>query len=381
MKRKGLTLYIHIGCWLLFTFFIAAFLNNSGRNNSSWPQTILSLPFLLFVLFYVLVFYLNMYVLMPGFFLKKKYLAYTLIFIALFAACFYVKPFEHVMQDAQRNSLIPAHLNEANNRAFPRPPDLKGESRFTPIPGAPMNRPPVVQNRRIRMDIISLILFFMTMAGSAMLVLSKQWRVTEENKSLVEIQKVKAELAFLKAQVSPHFLFNTLNNIYALAITKSEHTASGILHLSNIMRYVTDEAKEDFVPVEQEIACINDFIALQKLRLGKKVTLDYTATGEYGNTKVAPLILMAFIENAFKHGVSNNIPSYIRIAIHVDERNVSLRTENTIIKDSEKDNRDGIGLLNAKQRLDLLYPGLHRLQMSGDKEKFTVVLTLDNIPA
>jgi LytS/YehU family sensor histidine kinase len=257
---------------------------------------------------------------------------------------------------------------------------MNRENRPIPPARAPINGPPG-EARQLRIDIVSLILFFMAMAGSAMLVLSKQWRITEKNRSLVEIQKIKAELAFLKTQVSPHFLFNTLNNIYALAITKNESTASGILRLSNIMRYVTDEAKEDFVPVEKEIACINDYIALQKLRLGKKVTLDYTVTGEFSNIKVAPLILMAFIENTFKHGVSNHMPVRISIAIHINEAVIKLRTQNIIIPKDEENKRNGIGLLNARQRLELLYPGSHKLTISSNNGMFTVDLALDNIPS
>lgn len=109
--------------------------------------------------------------------------------------------------------------------------------------------------------------------------------------------------------------------------------------------------------------------------------LDYTLTGEYGATKVAPLILMAFIENAFKHGISNNIPSHINVAINVNELSINLRTQNTIIKKNEDNNRNGIGLLNARQRLGLLYPGSHKLQVSENDGKFTVILVLDNIQA
>ena len=263
---------------------------------------------------------------------------------------------------------------------MPPPPYMNRENPPAPPAGVPINKPPA-EAGQLRIDIVSLILFFMTMAGSAMLVLSRQWRLTEKNKSLIEIQKIKAELAFLKAQISPHFLFNTLNNIYALAITKNENTASGILRLSNIMRYVTDDAKEDFVPVEKEIACINDFIELQKLRLGKKVTLDYTLTGEYGNTKVAPLILIAFIENAFKHGISNHMPARISIAININEPRISLSTQNIIIPKSEENNRNGIGLFNARQRLEQLYPGSHKLQINSGNGIFTVDLVLDNISA
>lgn len=378
MNRNGSKILAHIGCWLLFILLIAAFLNNSSRDSNNWLQTIFSLSFLLFILFYAFIFYVNLYVLMPYLFLKKKYAVYTIIAITLLAACFYIKPFEQIIQYNRIN--MPPQTGEINNRDMPPPPFMNRGNRPEPPAGALINRPPA-EAGQLRIDIVSLILFFMAMAGSAMLVLSKQWRITEKNRSQVEIQKIKAELAFLKTQISPHFLFNTLNNIYALAITKNENTASGILRLSNIMRYVTDEAKEDFVPVEKEIACINDFIALQKLRLGKKVTLDYTLTGEYGNIKVAPLILMAFIENTFKHGVSNHMPARISIAITINERGISLRTQNMIMRKGEENNRKGVGLFNARQRLELLYPGAHELQVSSNNEIFTVDLVLDNVPA
>ncbi|MCO5235332.1 MAG: histidine kinase [Chitinophagaceae bacterium] len=374
MNRNRLTIYTHVGGWLLFAFLITSFLNNV-RGDGSWMQIILSVPFLIFILFYMGVFYLNLYVLMPYLVLKKHYLVYTLIAIALFAGCFYARPFEQLIRRARENAMMQMHPHNVADRMFPLRPGFQGNNRPTPPPGAFMNRPAMLQ-KQFRIDLLSLILFLMAMAAGAMLVLAKQWRITERNKALVEIQKVKAELAFLKVQVSPHFLFNTLNNIYALAITKNENTASGILRLSNIMRYVTDEAKEDFVPIVKEIGCINDFIELQKLRLSKNSTLDYSVTGKYGNVKIAPLILMAFIENVFKHGISNHTSTKASIAIHVNEKGISLKTRNAVIR--KNDNRDGIGLINVKQRLELLYPGLHKLQISEDNGIFTVILELGN---
>ncbi len=379
MNRKGLHIFTHMGCWLLFIFLIAAFLNNSNGNNSNWLQTIFSLPFLLFVIFFILLFYFNLYVLMPYLFLKKKYAVYTITAVALLAVCFYVKPFEQVMQHSRGNEAMQSRPNEMNNRGMPPPPHITGKNRPAPPPlsRTPMNMPPA-ETRKVRIDIISLVLFFMAMAGSAMLVLSKQWRITEKNKALVEVQKAKAELAFLKAQISPHFLFNVLNNIYALVITKNDNAASGILRLSNIMRYVTDDAPADFVPVEKEIACINDFIALQKLRSGKNTTVNYTVTGEYGNVMVAPLILMAFVENTFKHGISNNLPAAININISVKEQTIHLTTQNAIFKKKHPEARDGVGLQNVVQRLELLYPRRHQLHINTENDIFEVLLVLQN---
>lgn len=375
MNRNRVIIYTHIGGWLLFLFLITSFLNNA-IDSETWLQIMWSVPFLIFILFYVIVFYLNLYVLMPYLFLKKNYVAYTLVVVLLFVACFYTKPFERIIQRSRANSQIQIRMNGTDNRVFPMPPAFRGDNRSTPPRDRFINRPGVPK-RQFSIDLISLILFFMTMAGSAMLVLAAQWRITEKNKVLVEIQKVNAELAFLKAQISPHFLFNTLNNIYALAITKSENTASGILRLSNIMRYVTEKAKEDFVPIEKEIAFINDFIALQELRLSRNSALTYEVTGVYENVKIAPLILIAFIENVFKHGISTNIPTKSSIAIHISELSITLRTQNTVIKKNE--NRNGIGLINVKQRLDVLYPDHYKLKMNEDDNVFTVVLVLDNV--
>lgn len=375
MNRNRVIIYTHIGGWLLFVFLITSFLSNV-RGDESWMRIILSAPFLLFILFYVIVFYLNLYVLMPYLFLKRNYVAYTGIAVLLFIVCFFAKPFAQIIRSPRISPQMQIERDSIRNRAFPMPPGFRGNDRSIPPPGRFMNRGAMPQ-KSLPIDLISLILFFMTMSGSAMLVLAAQWRITEKNKVLVEIQKVKAELAFLKAQISPHFLFNTLNNIYALAITKNENTASGILRLSNIMRYVTEKAKEDFVPVEKEIAFINDFIALQKLRLSKNSVLTYEVMGEYENVKIAPLILIAFIENVFKHGISTNIPTKASIAININELTITLRTQNTIIKRNE--NRDGIGLINVRQRLDLLYPGRYKLKMNEDDNVFTVVLVLDNV--
>lgn len=369
MNRSSFKIVIHILCWLFFACLIAAFLQNGNMSGQSWLQIIFSFRFLAFTGFYAFIFYLNFYVLMPRFFLRKNYLAFGVIAISLFAAAFYIKPFEQVMQ-ASRSS---------ERMRSPAPPLFESGNR-PPLQG---NRPPperrgMPPGKGQKIDIISLILYFMAMAGSAMLVLSKQWRIAEKNKALVEAQKANAELAFLKAQISPHFLFNVLNNIYALVITKNDNAASSILRLSNIMRYVTDDARADFVPIEKEIACVNDFIALQKMRLSKNVKVNYTVTGGYGNVTIAPLILMAFVENTFKHGVSNNQPSEINIDLHINELAVNLKTQNTWFQKRKEEAREGVGLQNVQQRLELLYTCKYQLRFNTDHDVFKLVLVLQN---
>ncbi|GAB3017016.1 hypothetical protein GCM10027051_22090 [Niabella terrae] len=217
----------------------------------------------------------------------------------------------------------------------------------------------------------------MTLAGSSLLVLSRQWRIAENNKSKAEVQKIRAEMAFLKAQVSPHFLFNTLNNIYALALTKSDKTPAALLRLSNIMRYITDEASQDFVPLEKEIAAINDYIELQKLRMGKMTGLQYSLKGVYVGTRLAPLVLMPFIENAFKHGISKNQPSRIDISIYADQKVITLHTRNLLLRNLMGEQRDGTGLSNVQQRLELLYPGAYTLKTGAEGDYFVVDLQIN----
>src|SRR4029078_3784733 len=132
-----------------------------------------------------------------------------------------------------------------------------------------------------------------------------------------EADKANAELSFLKAQVNSHFLFNTLNNIYSLAITKNENVADAVMKLSNIMRYVTDDANEDFVSLEKELDSISNYVSLQRLRLGNKATINFIIEGDIHDKQIAPLILMPFVENTFKHGISYASASTIDIKITI----------------------------------------------------------------
>ncbi|RZM01083.1 MAG: histidine kinase, partial [Pedobacter sp.] len=191
-----------------------------------------------------------------------------------------------------------------------------------------------------------------------------------------EAEKANAELSFLKAQINPHFLFNTLNNIYTLAITSSEHTADSIMKLSNIMRYVTDEVEEDFVELQNEVGCISNYIDLQRLRLGSKTSVSFTVQGDLSGKKIAPLLLMTFVENVFKYGISKQHQSDIDINLLVKPDTITFLCVNPIFERNEKLERTGIGLNNTRQRLKHLYPGKHILNIKDENNQFMVVLTL-----
>ncbi|MEO7524328.1 MAG: histidine kinase, partial [Ferruginibacter sp.] len=166
-----------------------------------------------------------------------------------------------------------------------------------------------------KFDIVSIVLLLLLLALSITIAVIKRWRIAIEQVGRSEADRVSAELSLLKAQVNPHFLFNTLNNMYSLAVMKDEKTPESIMKLSNIMRYVTDEATENFVPLTNEANFISDYVELQRLRLGSKVKLDFAINGNLFDKVIAPLLLISFIENVFKYGISTNEPSTITIEL------------------------------------------------------------------
>jgi LytS/YehU family sensor histidine kinase len=167
-----------------------------------------------------------------------------------------------------------------------------------------------------------------------------------------------------------------LNNIYALAVTKNEATPASIMKLSNIMRYVTDEVSEDYVPLESEVECISNYIDLQRLRLNTKVTVDFSVTGNVEDKKISPLILMTFVENVFKYGISKHEEITITIKLYAEEKTITFFCQNKIFPAVRKIERTGIGIANTRQRLEFLYPNKHLLNITTANNLFTVQLTL-----
>lgn len=223
----------------------------------------------------------------------------------------------------------------------------------------------------------SLLLFSLIFIASSMSNIVGRWFTSENNKKDIEYQKTLAELSFLKAQINPHFLFNTLNNIYLLAIKKSEQTPEAILKLASMMRYVLSDAKEETVPLEKEIEYIGKYIDLQKMRLTESVKTDYTVSGYCHNLQIAPLILIPYIENAFKFGISTHGESHIAVSIAIADKQLVLRTSNLI---HNKENiiveSNGIGLVNAQRRLDLFYENKYELKIDEDNQNYVVYLEL-----
>ncbi len=202
------------------------------------------------------------------------------------------------------------------------------------------------------------------------------WFFNENEKSELEKQKLTAELAFLKSQINPHFLFNSLNNIYSLAYRKSDATPNAILKLSEIMRYMLYESNESRVLLSKEIVYLKSYIELQKLRFKGDGYVVLEVEGEIDDLRILPLVLISFVENAFKHGLATEENDPIQINISVFEHNLIFTVKN-LKSDANKDETGGIGLANVKRRLDLVYPDCYKLSVENQERHYLSELYLN----
>ena len=188
------------------------------------------------------------------------------------------------------------------------------------------------------------------------------------------------ELKFLKSQINPHFLFNTLNNLYSVALrNKDNETATGITRLSNIMRFMLDEVNENIIPLEKEIRYLESYIDLQKLRFSSKddIKISFEVSVNKSNIRIPPFIFIVFIENAFKHGINYKKHSFIDIKFHISEDNRLRFNIRNSVHNSKESEKSGIGLKNIRERLELLYPGNYDLQISSDSNTFNLELIIN----
>ncbi len=195
----------------------------------------------------------------------------------------------------------------------------------------------------------------------------------------IEKEKTLSELKALKSQINPHFLFNSLNSIYSLARKKSDTVPDKIVQLSNLMRHIIYESENDFISLEKELEMVTNYIALQNLRTNERDKINFEISGEVKDKKIAPLLFLPFVENSFKHGLKGGATEgFVEIKIIVSANILSFEIENSKGNPIEINNTKykGIGIENVKRRLDLIYPGLHSLQISDNEKIFKVSLQL-----
>ena len=194
----------------------------------------------------------------------------------------------------------------------------------------------------------------------------------------IKSEKLKAEVSYLKAQINPHFLFNTLNSIYALTLDKSDEAPEAVLKLSGMMRYVVTESVVDLVSLDKELQYVRDYIALQKLRLDENTHVNFSIIGDTLGKSIAPLILISFIENAFKYGANPDQESTIEIDITVDDERLGLHVKNQIVAEAIPDDfKTEKGVQNTIKRLNYMYPDQHSLIINHDKDNYEVKLNID----
>jgi two-component system sensor histidine kinase AlgZ len=215
------------------------------------------------------------------------------------------------------------------------------------------------------------------MAGfTSMIVLFKYWMQKQKDYLSAKNEQVNAELQLLKSQIHPHFLFNTLNNIYSFSMERSTKTPQLILKLSSILSYMLYDCRASLVPLDKEIEIMMNYIDLEKERYGDRIEISQHITGDIRSKQIAPLLLMPFLENAFKHGTSENLEKpWLSLDIDIRENNLWCKIVNSK-SDLPRPGTHGIGIENVRKRLDLLYPGKHELIMQDEGDFYSVSLRL-----
>lgn len=293
-------------------------------------------------------FYINYYILIPKVYFEEKYLIYSFCLASGFALILF---FPSLVTGNFSWQDHPGRMVMAN----------PGDAHFMPPKPA----------GSIFFEEVKHHIYLFAVVALFSILLQVNSRLLQAEK-----ERLAAELAHLKAQIHPHFLFNTLNSIYALTIRKDDKAPDSIVKLAEFMRYLLKDANEDEVFLEKEIGYITNYIDLQISRLRDSVQLDFQVNGTAQNQKIAPLLLFSFIENAFKHGVNPDEDSAIEIQIDIKNSSVGLLVINKKVTTRYKEFATNIGLANTKERLRLFYPNKHKLQIDNNAKFFKVELEI-----
>lgn len=286
-------------------------------------------------------FYALFYFLIPRYFSRGAYVKAALIFLAILAGCV-----------------------------------LGYRSMVTPITQLMYNETPDFNVYSLKRMAYTLTDFLPALGLAASVKLLLNSVVSRRREAALQKEKKASELNFLKAQTNPHFLFNTLNNLYGLARKEDENTASYVLKLSGIVRYILQECSSDKIPIEKEIAVINDYVALEKLRYDDRLKITFDVSVADQQRQVPPLLLLPFVENAFKHGVSETrCSTFVHINLVVEDDTLLFTVANGRDEDAEP-NEEGIGLANVQRQLDLLYGNNYSLEAGANGDVFNVALRI-----
>lgn len=222
---------------------------------------------------------------------------------------------------------------------------------------------------------ISILLFFYFTSFAYSLILKLRAQSLREKK--LSEEKLQTEIRLLKAQIDPHFIFNSLNNIYSLAYESNERTPEAILMLSQMLRYVYYDCSKDRVPVSAEIDYINNYIAFQRMKSSHKQAIKFDYTSSVKSKRIAPMLFIPFIENSFKYSKIEEYPEgFVNIGLHETEEGIAFTIKNSIPEKSKAQNGSGTGIKNVKNRLKLTYPGRYKLNIQSSETVYEVVLII-----
>ena len=327
----------HIALWAFLFLSPLTYWRGTGFNGLHYLMTCMQ------PLFLMIVFYLNYLVLAPKFFVEGKHRYDLLINVVLLTVLGVT--LHYWMQ----------YTNEMFNlHHMRRTYDLLGTISY------------------IVRDSLNLAVFA---AGATALALARQWVTTDQKLKDAEAARAQAELKNLRNQINPHFLMNTLNNIHALVDIDAERAKEAIVDLSKIMRFVLYEGAKQQVPLSREIGFTQDYIRLMRMRLTDRVKVSVAIPERIPDKLIPPLILITFVENAFKHGVSYRQESFIDIAVGIDDGGLYFTCKNSKVPSGE-DHHGGVGLQNVRRRLDLIYGDGYSLNIDDQTDTYSVELIL-----
>lgn len=298
-------------------------------------------------------FYLNYYILLPKYFFYRNYIIYfALVFTFLaiaFALPYYIGKY------------FPNVIIGHGNRKYPGPPPF---ARFDNKHFSLVSF--VFDEFRRHLGLFLTAIFF-----SFLLRIRQQLAQLKED-------KLKAELSSLKSQINPHFLFNTLNSIYTLSLKKDSRAPEAIINLSGLMRYVIKEANDNKIPLLKEVEYVSNYIELQKARLGNTAHINFETSGDAGSKEIAPLILITYIENAFKYGINPDVDNCrVDVKIQMTNNRLTMFVFNNKVLRADKIDSTGIGISNTTERLKMLYPNKHEIEINENNECYSVMLIIE----
>jgi len=313
-----------------------------------------------------IIFYVNYLLLVPKFFFISKRRYYASVFILL--------AFLFVVSD-KSNELVFRYMPDKNHIEMKNRFRDDNPAQDLSKPGGQHAGPPFREMHFFNYMTTSLFLVFISLG---MRVLERHSQ-TEKLQKELEKEKLNSELALLKNQISPHFFFNTLNNIYSLIAINAEDSQKAVLRLSKLMRYLLYDSERGDTKLSNEIDFMHNYIDLMKLRMSNKISLNISFPDKYEDINIPPLIFIPFIENAFKHGISYREKSFIDINMTSTRDSIEFRCANSIVKSREEadSDRTGIGLENVTKRLNLLFPGKHDLKINKSESVFEVILHIN----